>query len=49
MNMRALSSMGNDSDLIDTIMCTLFGTTSIVGTAWLLLNLEGCWSPIFLG
>jgi hypothetical protein len=49
MNTPAFSKMGDYSDLIDTIVCTLFGTASIVGAAWLLLNLDNLWSPAFFG
>jgi hypothetical protein len=45
----ALATMGNHSDLIDTVVCTLFGTIIIFGAAWLVLSLESFWPPVFLG
>jgi len=49
MNTPSRFSMNNYSDLIDTIVCTLFGTASIVGAAWLIINMSSLWSPSLLG
>lgn len=49
MTMPGLANMGNHADLIDTIVCVLFGTASIAGSVWLLMNLESLWSPAFMG
>jgi hypothetical protein len=40
--------MENYADLIDTLACTIFGTASIGGAAWLIENI-GCFcAPYFL-
>jgi hypothetical protein len=42
-------NMGKYADLIDTVVCTLFGTVVIFGAAWFLVDLGNFWPPVFLG
>lgn len=49
MTFHSVFNMGKYADLIDTVVCTLFGTTVIFGAAWFFQGVEGFWPPVFLG
>lgn len=49
MNPIFTTNVDNYSDLIDMLACTVFGTGSIVGTTWLIINLVTGGSPAFIG
>jgi len=47
MNASLVFPMSKHSDLIDTVVCTLFSTASILGAVWLYLAQDRIWAPPF--
>lgn len=49
MKTQSAFNMDKHSDLIDVVVCTLFGLASVAGAAWLVLTMESFWPLSFLG